>query len=143
MLEHCKNFQSRTYASGEVARFCVLDLAPEAPWRCPDNCPKYERRMADVGWDLGGLVRPRVPDEPEIIEVSDDAAALLDEAEDILNAAGPKIFEEVERQRAKEQPARRRGVGGGGARPATAPSDRYIPGADLLRKLRDRFRRSR
>jgi hypothetical protein len=28
MREECKHFQSRTYASGEVARFCVLDLAP-------------------------------------------------------------------------------------------------------------------
>ncbi len=53
MREECKHFQSRTYASGEVARFCVLDLAPEAPWRCPDNCPRYERRLADVGWVHG------------------------------------------------------------------------------------------
>ncbi|MEA3075703.1 MAG: hypothetical protein QOF60_611 [Actinomycetota bacterium] len=133
MLEHCKNFQSRTYASGEIARFCVLDLAPEAPWRCPENCPKYERRMADVGWDLGGLVRPKVPDEPEMIELNDDAAALLDEAEDILNAAGPDMGAEVERQRAMEPPQNRR--------PATAPGDRYIPGADLWHRLRDRFRR--
>ena len=137
MLEHCKNFQSRTYASGEVARFCVLDLAPEAPWRCPENCPKYERRMADIGWDLGGLVRPRVPNEPEIIEINDDAAALLDEAEDILHAAGPDIVAEVERQRAREQPARR----GRGA--PVPPGDRYIPGADFLRNLRNRFRRGR
>lgn len=103
MREHCKNFQSRTYASGEVARFCVLDLAPEAPWRCPEECKAYERRMADVGWDLGGLVRPKAPEEPEIIELNDDAAALLDEAEEILNSAGPGIVAEVERQRAVER----------------------------------------
>jgi hypothetical protein len=121
MREHCKHFQSRTYQSGEVARFCVLDLAPEAPWRCPDNCPKYERRMADVGWDLGGLVRPKVPDEPEIIELNDDAAALLDEAEDILYSAGPEILADVERQREKDRP---RSTGG-----------------SMIDKLRDRFRR--
>ena len=65
MREECKHFQSRTYASGEVARFCVLDLAPEAPWRCPDNCPKYQRRLADAGWQHGQLVEPPLEDEPE------------------------------------------------------------------------------
>lgn len=122
MREDCKNFQSRTYASGEVARFCVLDLAPEAPWRCPETCTRYERRMADVGWDLGGLVRPKPPDEPEIIELNDDAAALLDEAEDILNAAGPDIVSEVERQRVADH--------------------RRAPGpAGMLERLKDRFKK--
>ena len=97
MREHCKHFQSRTYASGEVARFCVLDLAPEAPWRCPDECPRYERRLADVGWTVEGLVRPTTPSEPDLIELNDDAAALLDEAEDILNVAGPEILNEFEK----------------------------------------------
>ena len=48
MREECKHFQSRTYSSGEVARMCELDLAPEAPWRCPDECPAFERRLADA-----------------------------------------------------------------------------------------------
>jgi hypothetical protein len=103
MREHCKHFQSRTYASGEVARFCVLDLAPEAPWRCPEDCPRYERRMADVGWSVEGLVRPPAPAEPDLIELNDDAAALLDEAEDIINIAGPEILREVEKQRLVER----------------------------------------
>lgn len=107
MRENCKHFQSRTYASGESARFCVLDLAPEAPWRCPENCPRYEMRLADVGWTVTGAVRPPVPDEPEIIELNDDAAALLDEAEDILNQIGPEIVAEhkraLEKQRAAEK----------------------------------------
>ena len=64
MREECTHFQSRTYASGEAARFCVLDLAPEAPWRCPENCPSYHRRMADVGWVHGSLVEPAIEDEP-------------------------------------------------------------------------------
>ena len=64
MREECTHFQSRTYASGEAARFCVLDLAPEAPWRCPENCPSYHRRMADVGWVHGSLVEPALEDEP-------------------------------------------------------------------------------
>ena len=80
MRQECKHFQSRTYRSGEVARFCVLDLAPEAPWRCPDDCPRYERRLADVGWTHGSLAPPPTPEEPDIIELNDDAAAVLDEA---------------------------------------------------------------
>ena len=122
MREHCKHFQSRTYASGEVARFCVLDLAPEAPWRCPENCPRYERRMADVGWAIGSLVRPGTPAEPDMIELNDHAAALLDEAEDILNAAGPEILADVEKQRSKERP-------------------RSEGGANFIDKLKGRFRR--
>ena len=118
MRTECKNYESRTYANGEVVRKCRIDLAPEAPWRCPEDCPRYERRLADVGWTVEGLVRPSVPAEPEMIELNDDAAALLDEAEDILNVAGPEILREVERQRAKE-----RGDGG------------------LLDRLKDRFRR--
>ncbi len=103
MREDCKNFQSRTYRSGEAVRFCVLDLAPEAPWRCPDDCPKYEMRMADVGWTVKPLVRPPVPEEPEIIEASDDAVALLDEAEDIINSAGPTIVAEVRAERERQR----------------------------------------
>jgi hypothetical protein len=96
MREECKHFQSRTYADGEVARFCELDLAPEAPWRCPEDCPKYERRLADAGWTHGTLVEPPVEDEPE---EGSDVIQLLDEAEDIVNAAGPEIVEEEERRR--------------------------------------------
>jgi hypothetical protein len=101
MREECKHFQSRTYASGEVARFCVLDLAPEAPWRCPANCPAYERRMADAGWAHGSLVEPAVEDEPEV--PGPDAAHLLDEAEDIVNSVGASVAAEVERERERRQ----------------------------------------
>ena len=97
MREDCRHFQSRTYTTGEVARFCVLDLAPEAPWRCPDNCPKYQRDIIDASFVVGSLTRPRVEDEPD--EPSSDVAALLDEAEDIVNSAGPEIVAEVEAHR--------------------------------------------
>jgi hypothetical protein len=97
MREECKHFQSRTYASGEVARFCRLDMAPEAPWRCPDDCPKYERRMGDAGWSVGSLVSPSV--EPEPGSEPADIGDLLDQAEDIINAAGPTIVAEVTKQR--------------------------------------------
>ena len=50
MRQDCKYFESRTYPNGDTVRKCDLDLAPEAPWRCPDNCPKFTRRLADVTW---------------------------------------------------------------------------------------------
>jgi hypothetical protein len=96
MREECKHFQSRTYSNGEVARFCVLDLAPEAPWRCPDNCPRYERRLADAAWTHGSLIDPPVEDEPVF---DSSTARLLDEAEDIVNAAGPEIVANEEKKR--------------------------------------------
>ncbi len=98
MREECKQFESRTYPNGETVRKCNLDLAPEAPWRCPDDCPKYERRLVDVNWSHGTLVTPKTPDDPvDLDRYGDDVAALLDEAEDIVNAAGPEILADVRR----------------------------------------------
>jgi len=104
MREECKHYQSRTYASGEVARFCELDLAPEAPWRCPDDCPSYVRRLADAGWVHGTLVEPAIEDEPG----GENVAELLDQAEDIVNAAVPETLADVEAQRAKDERGRGR-----------------------------------
>jgi hypothetical protein len=94
MRQDCKHYQSRTYASGETVRKCNLDLAPEAPWRCPDDCAKYERRLADVDWRHGTLISPATPEEPPNF-ATDDVGALLDEAEDIVNAAVPEILSEL------------------------------------------------
>ena len=65
MREECKQYESRSYANGETVRKCNLDLAPEAPWRCPENCPKFELRLADVDWSHGSLISSPVPPEPE------------------------------------------------------------------------------
>src|SRR5271168_843600 len=101
MREECKHFQSRTYDSGEVARFCLLDLAPEAPWRCPDNCPSYERRLADAGWIHGSLVEPAIEDEPDLSGT--EVAAILDSAEDIVNDVAPGVLAEVRAEDAKRE----------------------------------------
>jgi hypothetical protein len=106
MREECKHFQSRTYSSGEVARFCVLDLAPEAPWRCPENCPCYERRLADAGWTHGKLVEPPVEDEPDM--AGSDIASLLDAAEIVVEQAAPGALAEA---KAREQAAKGGGKG--------------------------------
>jgi hypothetical protein len=100
MREECVNFQSRTYASGEAARFCRLDLAPEAPWRCPANCPSYKPRMADVGWVHGSLVEPALEEEPA--DPGGNIAELLDSAEDIVNEVAPGVLEEVRAEDARK-----------------------------------------
>ena len=102
MRQDCKQFESRTYPNGETVRKCNLDLAPEAPWRCPEDCPKYERRLVDVNWSHGSLVTPKTPDEPvDLDKYGDDVAALLDEAEDVINSAGPEILAEYEREQSR------------------------------------------
>jgi hypothetical protein len=96
MREDCRHFASRTYDDGEAARFCVLDLAPEAPWRCPENCSSYEKTVIDGTFVEGSLALTPVEDEPgepaEAIEdLLDDAERIVDEAEpDVLRRLGPK-----------------------------------------------------
>jgi hypothetical protein len=106
MREECKNFESRTYADGETVRKCNLDLAPDAPWRCPDPCVGYERRLADVNWSHGTLVTPSTPVEPPGID-DGSAAAVLDEAEDIINAIGPETLAEVTAEKNRKRGWRR------------------------------------
>ena len=109
MREECKWFESRTYANGETVRKCELDLAPEAPWRCPADCPRYTARLADVNWSHGSLVTPPTPDEPlDALERDDGSvAAVLDEAEDFINSIGAEVMADV----AREQEGRP-GIGG-------------------------------
>ena len=105
MRTECKHFESRSYPNGDTVRKCNLDLAPDAPWRCPEDCPRYERRLADAAWTHGSLVVPPTPPEPDGLD-DGSAAALLDAAEDILNAAAGRILSEVEAEREAEQRGR-------------------------------------
>jgi hypothetical protein len=114
MREDCRHFESRSYPGGETARFCVLDLAPEAPWKCPDDCPKYERSLIDGTFVTAPLVRPPVEDEPAA--APDDIEAVLDEAEDIVTNAEYDVIRDVEGEQSRRWwPFRRRGSRGGGA----------------------------
>ena len=76
--------------------FCVLDLAPEAPWRCPANCPSYEKGIIDSTFVVGSLVRPQVEAEPDVPE--GDVAGVLDEADFIVTAGEGEIVKEIERE---------------------------------------------
>ena len=94
MRVDCRHYESRTYPNGEIVRKCRLDLAPEAPWRCPDDCASYVQRRFDVGWQYGSLAKGSTPPEPE--PEGADVAALLDSAEDIVNSAAPDILAEFD-----------------------------------------------
>ncbi len=87
MREDCCHYESRTYDDGEVARFCTLGLAPEAPWRCPDGCPKYER----IGLLSGDLERGSLAATPEVEAepdgVDNDTVAMLADAERVVGDA--------------------------------------------------------
>lgn len=100
MREGCKYYVSRTYPSGDSVRKCELDLAPEAPWRCPDDCPAYTPRLADVNWVHGSLAGGRTPVEPSGVGADPSIAALLDEAEDIVNAVVDSTIAEIDREQA-------------------------------------------
>ncbi len=106
MNTNCRHYESRTYPNGDTVRKCNLDLAPEAPWRCPDDCPSYSPRRLDAGWQHGSLGVRNFAKEPASVGKDDSIAALLDEAEDIVNSAGPEIMAEVEKE--KEKSARRK-----------------------------------
>jgi hypothetical protein len=106
MRTDCRNYESRTYGSGEVVRKCRIDLAPEAPWRCPDNCAGYDMRRIDAGWQVGTLAQGY--DVPEHEPEGEDVSALLDAAEDIVNSAAPGILDEFERKREKRTFGRRK-----------------------------------
>ena len=118
MRTECKNFESRSYPNGDTVRKCNLDLAPDAPWRCPENCPKYERRLADVAWTHGTLSVGATPPEPGGLD-DGSAAAVLDAAEDIVNAIGAEeggsrggTQREAEPLRPHLQTQRLTGIGG-------------------------------
>jgi len=104
MRQECKHFESRTYPNGDTVRKCNLDVAPDAPWRCPDQCSSYDRRL-DAGWSYGSLVTPSTPVEPPGLD-DGSAAAVLDQAEDIVNAIGAQVLAEV----AAEQQAKPSGL---------------------------------
>ncbi|MAG04251.1 MAG: hypothetical protein CL406_06525 [Acidimicrobiaceae bacterium] len=99
MREDCKHFESRSYPNGDTVRKCDLDLAPEAPWRCPAECPSFQKRRIDVNWSHGSLVTPATPDEPQGLGDDDSIAALLDAAEDIINEAVPGVIADLDAER--------------------------------------------
>ena len=99
MREDCAHYESRTYDGGEVARFCTLDLAPEAPWRCPADCSRYERiLMIGADFERGSLGHiPPVEAEPS--GPVDDLVDVLADAEAIVADAEPEVIRAIDEER--------------------------------------------
>jgi hypothetical protein len=108
MRTDCRHYESRTYPGGETVQKCQLDLAPEAPWRCPDDCPAFEKRRWDAGWQYGSFGAPAKAPEEKPLPQGEDVARVLDEAEDIINMAAPDAFAEFEKKGRKRRLFRRR-----------------------------------
>lgn len=104
MREDCTHYETRTYDDGEVARFCTKDLAPEAPWKCPANCPGYERiQMITGDFEKGSLgATPEVEDEPD--DPAEEIIDVLADAESIVNAAAPEIVADLDHARDERRP---------------------------------------
>jgi len=101
MRRDCRHYESRTYASGEIVQRCRLDLAPEAPWRCPDDCPGFSKRMIDVGWQYGSMATPATRAESRSEPEGEDIAALLDELQYVVNSAAPDVVADHEQSQRK------------------------------------------
>lgn len=100
MRTDCKNFESRSLGTGDSVRRCRLELAPEAPWRCPADCPSYAPRPLDLAWESG--IDPNTAaddiDEPELTDAAFD---ILAQAESLLAEAGDSIRAEEAAKQAK------------------------------------------
>ena len=110
MRTDCRHFESRSLRAGDSVRRCRLELAPEAPWRCPEDCPSYAPRPLDLAWESGQDPNTAAEslDEPELTEASFD---ILAQAEGLLAEAGDAIrAEEAAKaaKRAKRRPFKRR-----------------------------------
>ncbi|MEM7143455.1 MAG: hypothetical protein AAF548_20740 [Actinomycetota bacterium] len=144
MRQDCKYFESRSYPNGDTVRKCDLDLAPEAPWRCPDDCQKFTRRMADVNWQHGSLVTPETPAEPSSLGDDDSIAALLDAAEDIINGAVPGAIADLEAERRKREKGRfGRAKKADGVPKGRSKKPKKSSSESLSDKLRRRYREGR
>lgn len=108
MREECKHFQSRTYKSGEVARFCKLGLAPDQPWSCPENCLTFEPRLVDIGWSHGSLVDRPVESAPPDVSV-EDRRSILESASEIVDAVAPELIEERRKYLEEQEKKNNRG----------------------------------
>lgn len=107
MRTECKHFESRTYSNGDAMRRCRLDLAPDAPWRCPDDCVKFDHRAVDIGWAHGSVVSTATPVEPESVK-DGSAASVLSEAEAIINAMASDIAAEIKEKKNKKKKRKRK-----------------------------------
>jgi hypothetical protein len=61
----------------------------------------FEKRRIDAGWQVGSLQESVRAPEPE--PEGEDVAALLDEAEGIVNSAAPEIIADIDQKQSKRR----------------------------------------
>lgn len=96
MRVDCRNYESRTLSGGDSVRRCRLELAPEAPWRCPENCEMYSPRPLDLAWEDG-----EGPPPASEVDLDPAASDFLIQAESMLAEASATIRAEQEADAAK------------------------------------------
>ncbi len=122
MRQDCRHFESRTFPDGDTISKCTLNLAPEAPWRCPPRCQSYERRRVAVNLSHQNIAKDPTTAEPDSLESgSSPVASLLEDVANIVDSAAPAIEEEVraesrKRGRLARMFRRKSGGGGGGGK---------------------------
>lgn len=79
---------------------CRVGAAPEAPWRCPEDCPFYVRKLSGGGWVHGSLENTPAPEPPPLDE---DAISVLQQAQGIVNSAGPGAIADAEAEKAARE----------------------------------------
>ncbi len=106
MRQDCKHFESKTLLSGESLSSCVLNRAPDAPLRCPENCEKYERRRVNVNVKYQDIAKSAagdsvVPDASTSSLDDPEFSDLMSDVADIVNSAADDIVQEVEEEKRK------------------------------------------
>lgn len=111
MRTDCRHYSRRTGAGGEVTEACGVGAAPDAPLRCPVDCPQFERRkLSTVAFEYGSLTDARTgPADvsgPGDVDAGDEA--LFAELRGVLDGvADDAVTAEAERRRADETRKRR------------------------------------
>lgn len=86
MRTDCKHYFRKTTQSGGVVEQCAIGRAPDAPERCPEGCPFFEKRqISHAGFVYGSLTPEAEPeDEPNTGEMAvlDDLKSFMDEISD-------------------------------------------------------------
>jgi hypothetical protein len=97
MRQDCKFFQRRMSGAGDPVSFCALDLAPEAPWRCPEDCRRYER-VTGSHEAVGDATPAPAGPHRDYEALAAGAAGVLGSAEEIIGRLAPELEAEEQRQ---------------------------------------------
>ncbi len=109
MRSDCRHYFVRTLPNGERQEGCAINAAPEAPLRCPVDCPYFEKRgLSKAGFVYGSLVPKGVePQESQTSTDPDDESA-LEELRSLMDDIGPQVVSEEAARADRQQPRHKR-----------------------------------